>query len=91
MGFKNLYRSYRFIFNSQKFIKRYLMSNTRIVATVGPATCSEKSLLALKEAGVNIIRLNGSHNTLEWHADVVKMVHEILPSMPILLDIKVPL
>lgn len=63
------------------------MTNTRIVATVGPATCNEQSLLKLKEAGVNVIRLNGSHNALEWHSEVINLVHKVLPGTPILLDI----
>lgn len=63
------------------------MSNTRIVATIGPVTSKAESLRALHAAGMNIARLNGSHNTLEWHADIIGLIHEILPDTPILLDI----
>lgn len=63
------------------------MKNTRIVATIGPATNNPDSLLALKNAGMNIARLNGSHNSLEWHAEVIRLIHEVLPETPILLDI----
>lgn len=63
------------------------MNNTRIVATIGPATNNEASLLALKKAGMSIARLNGSHGTLEWHAETIALIHKALPEVPILLDI----
>ena len=63
------------------------MSNTRIVATIGPATESADSLRALHDSGMNIARLNGSHNTIEWHSKVIGLIHEVLPQTPILLDI----
>lgn len=63
------------------------MSNTRIIATIGPATCSPDALRALNAAGMNVARLNGSHNTLEWHSNLIDLIHEILPHTPVLLDI----
>ncbi|MDH3807711.1 MAG: pyruvate kinase, partial [Desulfuromonadales bacterium] len=33
----------------------------KIVATVGPASCSKEMLLALMEAGADVFRLNFSH------------------------------
>jgi pyruvate kinase len=63
------------------------MKNTRIVATIGPKTNNRESLLALNEAGMNIARLNGSHNSLEWHQEVIRLIQEVLPGTPILLDI----
>ena len=63
------------------------MNNTRIVATIGPATNNPESLKALSKAGMRIARLNGSHNSLEWHAEVIALIHEVLPDTPILLDI----
>jgi pyruvate kinase len=63
------------------------MKNTRIVATIGPKTNNRESLLALNEAGMNIARLNGSHNSLEWHQEVIRLIQEVLPGTPILIDI----
>jgi pyruvate kinase len=63
------------------------MKNTRIVATIGPMTNNKESLLALDKAGMNIARLNGSHNSLEWHEEVISLIHEVLPDTPILIDI----
>lgn len=63
------------------------MKYTKIVATIGPVSCSPESIKKLSKAGMDIVRLNGSHNTLEWHEKTIQMVHEYLPMIPILLDI----
>lgn len=46
------------------------MRHTKIVATVGPASSSSEVLEALMMAGVDVFRLNFSHGTRDWHADV---------------------
>ena len=43
------------------------MKFTKIVATIGPTTSSHKRINSLYKAGMDIARLNGSHNSLEWH------------------------
>lgn len=63
------------------------MPYTKIVATVGPATCDRQSLLALAEAGMSVARLNGSHSELEWHREAIGRIRSLLPDIPILLDI----
>lgn len=49
-------------------------SNTKIIATVGPASSSYENLLALVEAGVDIFRLNFSHSSHEDHLEVINRV-----------------
>ncbi len=44
------------------------MIQTKIVATLGPATDSVEMLKALIDAGVDVFRLNFSHGNLEQHA-----------------------
>ena len=66
---------------------RVSLSAIKIVATIGPATNNEAALRELHASGMNIVRLNGSHNTLEWHADVIRLARRVLPQTPILLDI----
>ena len=63
------------------------MKFTKIVATIGPSTCSVSKLRSLYKAGMDIARLNGSHNSLEWHKKIIKSIREQLPMVPILLDI----
>ncbi len=48
--------------------------NTKIVATVGPASSSYDKLLELAKAGVNIFRLNFSHGTHEDHLQVINRI-----------------
>lgn len=63
------------------------MTHTKIVVTIGPATCNRESLLALDEAGMSVARLNGSHADAEWHRGAIHLIRSLLPSVPILLDI----
>ena len=63
------------------------MSKTQIVATIGPVSNTPEMLLQMWEAGMTIARLNGSHNSLEWHAETIGLIRRILPNVPILLDI----
>ena len=48
--------------------------NTKIVATVGPASSSYSNLLELVKAGVNVFRLNFSHGS---HSDHLKVMDHI--------------
>lgn len=53
-------------------MKSFLRKKTKIVATIGPATESTDQLEKLFEAGVNVVRMNFSHNTHDWHLRVLK-------------------
>ena len=48
--------------------------NTKIVATVGPASSSYSNLLELVRAGVDVFRLNFSHGKHEDHQEVINHV-----------------
>jgi pyruvate kinase len=50
---------------------------TKIVVTVGPASSSHGTLLAIAEAGMDAARLNFSHGTHEEHAERIKLVREV--------------
>ncbi|WP_269611055.1 pyruvate kinase [Prochlorococcus marinus] len=58
---------------------------TKIIATIGPST--ENEIKKLCDLGVNIFRLNLSHNSIEWHINVINNIREITPSSSILVDI----
>ncbi len=70
------------------------MRKTKIVCTIGPASCSKEIITGLCKAGMNVARLNFSHNTHDDHKiriDTIKEVREEL-GMPIaiMLDTKGP-
>ncbi len=48
--------------------------NTKIVATVGPASSSYENLLQLVQAGVDTFRLNFSHGEHEVHGEVISRI-----------------
>jgi len=70
------------------------MRNTKIVATLGPASSSPETIGAMLDAGANVFRLNCSHGTAEQHAERIKTVRELtahrLPTAGILLDLQGP-
>jgi pyruvate kinase len=53
------------------------MKKTKIVATIGPASCSKENLTAIILEGVNVCRINFSHGSHEDHQQVIKHVREI--------------
>mmetsp|Transcript_5946 Transcript_5946/g.9135 ORF Transcript_5946/g.9135 Transcript_5946/m.9135 type:complete len:632 (-) Transcript_5946:32-1927(-) len=64
---------------------------TKIVATVGPRTCSPQNLFRMATEGVNVFRLNMSHADREWHKaaiDTVKTINQQCGwSCAVLLDV----
>ncbi len=48
-----------------------MMPRTRIVATLGPATQSLKSVETLLRAGADVMRLNFSHGDAQWHRSLI--------------------
>ena len=65
----------------------YKSQRTKIVATIGPKTAKKVYLEKMYLAGMSIARLNGSHNTLEWHKNTIEKIKKYTPYCPILLDI----
>ncbi|MDF1867080.1 MAG: pyruvate kinase, partial [Saprospiraceae bacterium] len=51
--------------------------NTKIVATIGPASSSYEMLDKLVHAGVDVFRLNFSHGTHEQHQEVIERIVRI--------------
>ena len=60
--------------------------NVKILATIGPKSCSENSIKKISKY-TNLFRINGSHNTLDWHVKISKRIKDICPESFILLDI----
>jgi pyruvate kinase len=70
------------------------MPNTKIVATLGPATNSPEMIGAMIAAGVDVFRLNASHSTQAEHSIRMKMIREQASAanrhVGILLDLQGP-
>lgn len=47
---------------------------TRIVATLGPASCQQETIEELIKAGANVFRLNFSHGTHESHLEYIQKI-----------------
>lgn len=70
------------------------MRRTKIVCTLGPACENEKIIREMILAGMNVARLNFSHNTAEDHLKRIAMVKKVRKELnipvAILLDTKGP-
>ncbi len=59
---------------------------TKILATIGPETESQKNLSFLLKK-TDFLRLNGSHNTLKWHKETVKKILSVKKDVNIIVDL----
>ncbi|KAF9677656.1 hypothetical protein SADUNF_Sadunf08G0130200 [Salix dunnii] len=50
---------------------------TKMVCTIGPATCGFEELEALAVGGMNVARINMCHGTREWHKRVIERVRRL--------------
>jgi pyruvate kinase len=53
-----------------------MIRHTKIIATLGPASSEPATVDALIAAGVDVFRLNFSHGTHAWHADLFRRVRD---------------
>ncbi len=69
----------------------HLKCKTRIIATIGPASCSKSKITRLIKAGVTCFRLNMSHGTHKDHREaflcIRETAHELQRHIPILCDL----
>jgi len=56
---------------------RHDRSHTKMVATLGPASCSEEILERLYEEGIDVCRLNFSHGSHEDHLTTIKLIRRL--------------
>ncbi len=70
------------------------MRKTKIVCTIGPACETQEKLEELVNAGMNVARLNMSHATHEYHAQLIKNIRYISQALGkpigILMDLQGP-
>lgn len=78
----------------RRFIYMNIQKKTKIVATIGPATESEKMIEKLFLTGLDVVRLNFSHGDHEEHqkrVDIVKKISKkIGKNVAILQDLAGP-
>lgn len=65
-------------------------SRTKIVCTLGPKTESEDVLLEMDRSGMDVVRLNFSHNSHTWHQRIFEKIRSISEYMTIFFDLQGP-
>ncbi len=70
------------------------MRKTKIVCTIGPACDTQDKLESLINAGMNVARLNMSHATHDYHANLIKNIRYVSEALDkpvgILMDLQGP-
>lgn len=70
------------------------LRKTKIIATVGPSSCSQEMIARLVDSGVDVFRLNFSHGTADAHIQHAQLIREISraanKSVGILCDLQGP-
>lgn len=66
------------------------MKRTKIVATISDKRCEVEFLRELYEAGMDVVRLNTAHQTLDDAMKVIRNVREVSEKIPLLIDTKGP-
>lgn len=70
------------------------LTNTKILATIGPASDSEEQLKKLITAGIDAFRLNFSHGSPEYFDKLLHRIHnvrkELALPIPVLQDLQGP-
>ena len=66
------------------------MKRTKIVATISDKRCEIGFLRELYEAGMNVVRLNTAHQTLDEAMKVVRNVRDVSDQIALLIDTKGP-
>lgn len=71
-------------------MKLALEKRTKIVATISDHRCSVDFLQELYETGMNVVRINTAHQTLESSMKIVENVRKVSSKIGILVDTKGP-
>lgn len=66
------------------------MKRTKIVATISDKRCDVDFLQELYQAGMDVVRLNTAHQTLDDAMKVIRNVRAVSEKIPLLIDTKGP-
>ncbi|MDD5716197.1 MAG: pyruvate kinase [Sulfuricurvum sp.] len=64
-----------------------MQKRTKIIATIGPASDKIETIIALIKAGVNVFRLNFSHETHEYHSQVLANIRTAMRETGLLVGV----
>ena len=65
------------------------MKKTKIIATIGPASCNTNTIKKMVNAGMNGVRINTAYGNLSQYQSVIETVRKVA-KLPILIDLKGP-
>ncbi|MDR2203245.1 MAG: pyruvate kinase [Nitrososphaerota archaeon] len=65
------------------------MKKTKIIATIGPASCSVNVIKKMARAGMNGARINTAYGDIAQYQEVVENVRKVV-DVPIIVDLKGP-
>jgi len=66
----------KFLHGLQKLMRK-INSQTKVIATLGPASNSKEVILQMINAGVHVFRLNFSHSTKAEHLNLINIIKEL--------------
>jgi pyruvate kinase len=67
-----------------------IITKSKIICTLGPSTASSEQIKDLANIGMDCARINFSHGTLKYKADLFNIIRQELPELSILCDIQGP-
>jgi len=65
------------------------MKKTKIIATIGPASCNGTTIKKMVNAGMNGVRINTAYGDVAQYQSVIETVRKVA-KLPILIDLKGP-
>lgn len=66
------------------------MRQTKIIATIGPASLDPAVISAMVDAGADVLRINCSHVDTQTLAERIALVRRVRPDVAVLVDIQGP-
>lgn len=74
-----------------------MLKKTKIIATIGPASKDIEVLKEMINAGMDVVRINSAHGSIEKYKEIIKNLNNIYEEkklfqkkIPVLLDVKGP-
>ena len=78
------------ISHSQKYKRKMPAKKTKIICTISDFRCDVEFIQKLYESGMNVVRINSAHASLEGAQKIVDNVRKVSDKIAILIDTKGP-